>query len=668
MKKEENEKNRENWKLDRKEIEAEDINVTEAANLLYDIINESWVVSRDALQITVNKTSRSLQDLYSTCKELLEQIEYAGADRLSFLQMSVIEDCYSKAKQLVLVPLTELLNNDMSALERAIRMEKLLAQNPCKAMWTEKSSHYRALLEKMGFKVSTDDYTDLSAIMEPLLNAFTFYKGKRHQYPPTVCKVRSGVRSTKSPIFSLDTCMYGSELDFVTALENSREECLIAFGGIKKKNALQHNYFDRYLHDRDEERCRNLMHNRDMTFEEYMESTDDYASKIMLGVKAGECIYLVAMPITSTYGNITTSDSMYYYGKRSSYAPYQIFWKDAPVYPSDTTQVGFPDTGYRLTDILDDEQKIWLPVFLQETISHFFGADEIPHKDYLFHQELASLSPLSQEKTYPMCMNELSTQSTLLTIPAPEEILKENDLYLAQYFGITQDSLINVPVLPNEFIEVGKCNEIFKERCASAYKKEIANKICELSLTRRSTRANVNSIIRERLKDIWNELLDGKYDEFAEVTIEGTPILDKDGNPRYVEKWVKGERKQVPVTETMSVDDCKAWGNGHFAIIVNGCEQKKYPVCVRIRPVCAEHFSLILGKPVEELLPMLQLSKQLRTFHEDYRNFFSHLNNRDSWDDSKPTIHTQRFADINFCVSKKDWKQQDRYALLYENK
>jgi len=268
----------------------------------------------------------------------------------------------------------------------------------------------------------------------------------------------------------------------------------------------------------------------------------------------------------------------------------------------------------------------------------------------------------------PMCANELSTHTTLLTIPKPEEVLTGNDLYLAWYFKITQDSLINIPVLPNEFMEMENCRETFLQRCTSAYKKEIAVKICELSITRHATRTYVNSIIRARLNDIWNELLDGKYDEFMEVTIEGTPILDKDGNPKLVEKWVKGERKQVPVTEKMSVDDCRAWGQGHFSIIVNGYEQKKYPVCVRIRPTCAEHFSMLLNKPVEELLPMLQISKQLREFYETYGRWLSHLDKPDRWDETIPTIAAQRFADMNFCMSKKDWKQQDRYAIIYENR
>ena len=48
MRIEDKQKNRENWKLDRKEIDTKDASVAEAADLLYDIINESWIVSRDA--------------------------------------------------------------------------------------------------------------------------------------------------------------------------------------------------------------------------------------------------------------------------------------------------------------------------------------------------------------------------------------------------------------------------------------------------------------------------------------------------------------------------------------------------------------------------------------------------------------------------------------------
>lgn len=202
--------------LDRAEFHG-DIDVVEAANLLYEIIDDSIQSAGDCLEIEINNSRESLRSLYWRCKDLLEQVD-KGGKKTSFLSMSVLEHTFNLCFPLLLARIEDLIAQDGLQIERVKKIQKIFQDNPYNALWAQKANQYRDVIGRMGFKVHTDDYMDLTAIMDPLLDAFTFYQGRNHRVPPIIYKVRDGKTSMKRPEMSSVICKYSSEKELVDAL------------------------------------------------------------------------------------------------------------------------------------------------------------------------------------------------------------------------------------------------------------------------------------------------------------------------------------------------------------------------------------------------------------------------------------------------------------------
>ena len=127
-----------------------------------------------------------------------------------------------------------------------------------------------------------------------------------------------------------------------------------------------------------EERKRNIMKHDQLSEEEYARTADPYTRCVYLGVKSGKTIWLMPMPYErETYGNLYDDESSKFSsGKRAGYAPYEIFSKVVSAALSGTTFLARRQRGSHLNELMDEQQHIWLPTFLQAAMTNFFGDEE----------------------------------------------------------------------------------------------------------------------------------------------------------------------------------------------------------------------------------------------------------------------------------------------------
>lgn len=97
-------------------------------------------------------------------------------------------------------------------------------------------------------------------------------------------------------------------------------ESVIVFGAVEKTNRQVTDGFHEWYYGYPEERQRNFMGKDHITAEEYLNQVWDYSRRIYLCVK-------------------------------------------------------FPRKGYYLSELMDEQQKVWFPVFMEETVDKFFRSE-----------------------------------------------------------------------------------------------------------------------------------------------------------------------------------------------------------------------------------------------------------------------------------------------------
>lgn len=612
-----------------------DSDIKEAADLLYEIINHSYVCSGNCIATKIHDQQVHISELYNWCKEKMEQLEKGGR-KVSFLAMSIMEDTFKKCLPLLLVPLEELSNGDMSQIKAVEKLKKLFTENPYAAMWTEKSEKYRKVIESLGFSVDASDYQELTAIMDPLLDALTIYQGKT---APKIKQVRPGKTSKSKPEIMTDVCIYHSEKEFTDAIMGCGKDCVIAFGAIAPFNYMITDHMYEYIHGIYDERKRNTMEHEKLTAQEYDMSICDYRRYITLGVKSGEKMWLMKMPYyRGTYSNLSNPDSMYCYGKRAGYAPYQVFFKEPLATEKETTFLPIPKKGYRLCEIMDEMQKVWLPVFLEETINKFFR-DMPEAENVIFPEEIIAKSEVYEIS--PVKMNALTNKVQLvLTVPEPEEIFTDTDnkaiMTLIHHFSITSAHIKNYPVLPNEIGTEEQIRIKYLENIKAAYENEV-KKCVQKVLEEQECILKINianALYDTQAETVAKAALIHALDSFTDVKIDGTIAKATDWNGRIKEEiWhpSKYDYSEIPKSQYIhNYNLCKF--NFWY-----GPKANKPGVILEIRPKTTDDYAALMGCNKEDLPELLR-------YYDEFKTFMGRM--------------MPQFVNINICMRKQTYKNE----------
>lgn len=604
-----------------------DLDIKVAADLLYDVINHSYQCSGNCLEIETNGSRKSLSNLFLECKEKIEQLE-KGGQKVVFLSMSILEDTFKKCLPLLLVPVEEIAAGDMSQIEAVQKLRRLFVENPYASMWKEKSESYRKVIESLGFDVKVSDYQDLTAITEPLLDALTIYNGGCHYSLPKIKKVRSGKISKSRPDIMKDVCIFHSEKEFVDAVMGCGRENVVAFGGIAPLNCMIDNDMYEKINNRFNERKRNYMEHDGLTSEEYDSSICEYKRYIVLGVKSADTMWIMHMPYhTSTYANFSDPDSMYTYGKRAGYAPYQVFFKEPPAAEKDSTFLAISRRGYRLSEIMDEMQKIWLPVFLEETVERFFKNEPEAENVYLPEEIVARHSEC---EIVPVWTSLPVEARLVFDIPEPEnvfDVVKDrNTLTLIHHFGINVSSIKDYPVLPKEIGTRDELERQFLINSRQAYKNEI--KLCVKGIYERDVvflREWVDKFVRAHSGFIIEATKNGACDNFTETFIDGCEAMLDD---RY------GRKEKVVWHPSVNDYQKREWDkkNGHY-IEWFGKRTNKPGVIIKVRPKSASDYEVLFNRKQQELPELIR-------FYDEFSEY----------------LGKQQYLSINICMSKRTYK------------
>lgn len=645
--------------------------IVEASELLYEILNASYTCSGTYLEREINGSRETVQSLYWKCKELMEQIT-RGGEKTEFLAMSVLEQTFSQTYPLLLVNLQDIAEGNDLQVKSVQRLKQIFKENPYKALWQEKSEQYRRLIEKLGFCVNTTDYSDLTAIMDPLLDAFTLYRGRKYSYPPKIYKVRKGSYSGKHPEIGQSICKYGSEKELVDAVARCGKESVIVFGAVEKTNRQITDGFSDWYYGYPEERQRNYMRNDHLTAEEYLNQICDYTRRIYLCVKSAETIWLMAMPYQT--GNNTRYDdpeSKYYVGRRAGYAPYEIFYRDLAVTESDTAFLTVPRKGYLLAELLDEQQKVWFPVFMEETMDIFFRSE--PDSDELIlPEEIMAVIPDSRGEgkkcIVPIITSLPSSPSYVYEIKRPDDMFEETYLQeLFSYFKISREKILAAPVLPVGCGTRNTNERWIEDRIKKAYRKVLADRIAEFLELKWEVRERILDWICKDRERIIAQAAEGIFDSFMSVAVDGTPELDNSGKPVMMRspKWPYNE---VPAIIRTTSEDCEEQSDlrehiGPKILWAGPVPSGKAPVVWKIRPGKADEYARLFHMPEAELPDILKLSGGISRFYEEFKydlprdmvNEWVVRGDR-SGRKKERSVYLPPLGDINICMTKRTYK------------
>ena len=658
--------------------ELTDETVKETADLLFELMDAASVYAGNHLEVEVNRTKKTIHDLYWDCKCQLDQI-LTSDDKASFLTMNVLEQTYKLAKPLLACPLTELLNGSCSMVEWAKRLESILAENPWKKLWQDKADAYKNTLAYLGFQTDALDFSDLTKIIDPLLNALTAYR------KPNILQIRKGAGPKHNrPDIAKDIAIYSSEKELVDTVMSVNRECAIVFGAVQKTNAQVKDYFHEWFYDCPEERQRNFMQHDKITKEQYLSQIAEYTRQVYVCIKKGENGYLMHLPWNSGNYRQVSAETEYYYGKRASYAPYGIFYKTLPS-PSikEKGALWIPRTSHPLADLMDELSAAWLPVFLDETIRYFFGEKDLSFEQTFLPEEVTA-EPSSEDAEEKPAYTIVPVHTGMPVKSTSCYEIKEPKWYFPQdirwiynlfdQFHITTKDLEGIPLLPEKPCYQTNLRETVETRIKQAYLKILGKRIAEFLTCKWHARRMVTDYVMDNRYDILRRAGTGEFSEFLKVIINNAPVLDESGNP-VLTKQDKYPYDQVPLVQKTSAYDA-VWTTRKqaYSNMVPLCfHNPSYtgsgapPVLWKIRPAKPEHFATLLQIPIEKLPTFFRIFDKLQLFYNTFRHELPNSMDRgrilyQDIDEQKPNIQVPDLADIHFCMGKKEHYSYPAFA------
>ena len=630
--------------------------IMEAEELLYNIINSSLNTAGDNFEIEENGHRKGLRSLYYECRERLEKISTIGS-KADFLTMAVLENMFNSALPLLMFSVQDYLEGNDKPLQDSKRLQGIFESNPLKQIWKQKNDSYVSMLSTMGITLKNPS-TSFNQMVDPLLDAFGFYHHRNNIY-----KVRTGAKSLSRPVISANVCRYSSEKEFADIIQKCGQENVLMFGAVEKTFMQTTDYFYEWYRGYPEERMRNWMNYNKLSREEYLNSADKYSRAIYLGIKSAETIWLMEMPYrTGSYGGTYDDCSAkYVYGRRAGYAPYEIFFKDTPPAAEGTHFISLQSGGWTLNELMDDEAKVWLPAFIEETIDYFFSSEtsEPESTNIISPEEMAASYITDEEKQWivPVVSAPPAVTSFHYEIPNPEELFDEDYLLkLFQYFGIGQPDIKDAPILPYRCSSYDDAADVTEKHVQSAYIKVLADKIADfLSGNIEPTRRIILEHLFDDKEEILNKALSGSYSEYRTVLVDGTVEKDADGREKAtVFHTKKDDGRVMDFREMLSRPELP------FVIWKGTPKDTKPPVVWKLSFETAKGYADLFGTPEDQMADIFRLSGSLKQFWKDFKNILpdSITSPYPFWYGRKTrSVYFPDLANINICMTKTEYKK-----------
>ena len=278
-------------------------------------------------------------------------------------------------------------------------------------------------------------------------------------------------------------------------------------------------------------------------------------------------------------------------------------------------------------------QKIWFPVFLEETVEKFFK-EEPKAEDVFLPEEIAAKT--GKYEIVPARLSLPAVSQLVFDIPSPDDVFvnDEDELALIRHFHINTESIQNYPVLPKKMDTEEKLRNVFLKNVRTAYKNEI-KKCVENAVQEQKgeLRMNITDGIFSDGEPIIERARNGKLNGFMTVLIDGVSM---------VKRGIYSSSAQIyhPFTydykEHARYEYNKRW---YPFIIWAGPKAKRPGVIIEVRPRTSDDYAALYGCKKEKLPELLR-------FYEKFQKY----------------VDMPEFMDINICMTKRTYKENSNFS------
>lgn len=611
--------------------------ITNIYNKLEHIVD--WSRKMSAIKVKENEGSAHYgigDTMYRMCDKIKKLLEH---EETAFLAEAVIENYWRIYYPTIVIPVDDILSGNNERIDEIKSLITDLEEYPAKKQWEEYSKAIKETAHKSGYDIKHPEFDNLAAISDIIYDALTVhstYIGQKF----TLC-LSKGQQGKSAPILLNDIGIFSSESEAYRFYAEIPVDSFVAFYGIQKTYGQTDDEFEEWRGRN--ERKRNVMRNDSLSEEEYKNLPDPGSRRLGVIVRNGENIYTMFLP--SNNGQYERSFEKKYneYGIRMTYAPSQIFYKDPPPVSTNSTDlVPISKKHWKLSEILDEEQQIWLPIFYLKTKEKFF--DETPDCKVAYLPEETEIVCSGEQGIIPVSV-PTHYVSQIYTIPEPEELFgkKYDDLgetlykhvptadknkyecamKLCKEFGITSASIMDVPIRHNGFTDIDSANKQMNDRVAEAYFCVIGKRCKDAwELYSKDTIEWYKANIKAKFDEIRDKALRGEY-TFAETRVHNRQIFNPDGTPK-MEKQYSYSEKLIPVYEKTDISESKMtyYNSSEYKVWNPSTLIGKHPpVVVHIHPDTPEDIAMMLDCKVDELPFLLKYygqTAQFRSYCERY--------------------------------------------------
>ena len=528
-----------------------------------------WATPITSIQIN---TGAKNEEPYHVVNRALETIRpLMNSELTSFMVAPILEHFFNLLRPAINIPLNELMSGKNDKLVECQEFAEDLLEHPVRNQWTERAEVFRHIAESAGYTFERSDYQDLAIIAPIVADALTVFDETR--WYRTIYKLREGEFSGASPILLDEIHIFNDIADAVHVYENIPVPAFIGFFGIEKTYGMSNNVFDDWRYGRNA-RKNNIMKNG-MTEEEYANTLDEHSRKIYCMVRDGGCFWVFEPRVNTSHNECVAKGGSFinWYGQRATYAPIQIFWDSyASQETTSTALVPYKPRKWSMKEILDEDQKVWLPIFFNTVKQKFFDDVEPKSEPAMIISETKvtlQLPGADKETNLPAIVQnhiELPTIENLFGrdemideegrsetfISQREKLCYEGAPILMKWLGITAADIADAPIGFYGMMSNKEAIETMEIQTVAAYYK----------------------IIRERLPEFWKTEAEAAHKWFrdwmdknhetvvddvrwgrvkADIHVHKKPFLNPDGTPKMRKKY-SWSNEMVPDLDETDID------------------------------------------------------------------------------------------------------------------
>lgn len=562
---------------------------SEMVALFQKIIDDSRSFTYDKLSIEENGEHKYLHTLWYEYVQYIKIIE--KMERLTSMIPPITGAFFKKVLPLLALPASELYEGDNHRLDDIMKLGKALEEDDSLETWNKLSEKFRGIMESMEFSAESDLYTDIIANAHILIEAFSFlekfdYSGQSRY--KSVYQVRKGKKAVEAPVFINTITVFKNMHDIVKACESSAINSFIMFAAVRMTYGDTNDYLRDWCRGYNERKS-NVMRNEHLTEEEYRVTEDKWKRKVYLVIKNGENIWMLPDSCTSSS---SLANNFYEYGTRKTYFPYQVLFDDFRGMPEGTTMLTTANNSYKLSKIVDEEQKIYIPIIMYEVKRRFFDEEPPMLEPVILPQESVltlsggmdvknELMDNSTNRQYVFSGDEYAAASLFSELPAT--------LKMIEILQLTEADIQDAPVLPTEEgLTAEEFSDKIKKNIKTAYEALIDNRLKELDEIERKTR-RIATMQYESFEIRRNELRE-MLERGAFIQYSSDVINKKYGRTNnYMREHCCGDRRMKMV---LYPDDTLGRGSS-------------IPVCIKVRPYSKAEILEFYGWEDDESLPFL---------------------------------------------------------------